>query len=476
MGIAELITKAKNFLARDIRIFNAGEQAVTPTLPFIPNWFWTAQLGMPRRTNILEIRQYAKSGWVQMVTSSILKQASTTEWDIITKDDEMDAKDFSEEIEKIKTFLKQPNRNGDTFWDVWGPALLDVLEIDAGVVFKGRNLAGELKELFVYDGSRFLINIDQHGIINEEMGYFQYSFMFPTSKPRPFRKDEIVYLQMKKSTEFYPYGFSPLQGIQQEVELLIQSTRWNKEFFKNNAMPDGMVTVPMEFEKMERFKDSWDQQVKGKPHKLVFHNSAGATFTPFNMNNKDMEWLDGQKWFFHIVFGAWGLSPQEVGFFENSNKSTSESQERITVKNAIKPYLEMILRKINLEIIPELVGHDNLKFIWYLTDEQKEKLEHQQLMEKLNAGVITINEFRGMEGKEDVEWGDQPLNLFMQERFKSQVVEQPGGKKDEEEEDKKQPGERDDDTERPDRELERARGLYTKLFTKFVQTKEVTIE
>ena len=427
MGLKEFIQSARNFLARDIRMFNAGETAPDPSLPFLPNWFFSSQLGMPRRVNIHEIRQYAKSGWVQMVTSAIQKQASTTAWDVIPVDEGEDAKKLEEDINKAKTFLSQPNRNGDTFWDVWGPALLDVLEIDAGVVFKGRNLAGELVELYSYDGSRFLINVNQHGIIDEEAGYFQYSFMFPTSKPRPFRKDEIIYLQMKRNTEFYPYGFSPLQSIQQIVELLIQSSRWNKEFFKNNAMPDGIVTVPMEFEKMERFKDSWDQQVKGKAHKLLFHNSAGATFTPLNSNNRDMEWLEGQKWFHHMVFGAYGLSPQEVGFFENSNRATGESQERITVKNAIAPYLEMIARKINREILPELLGHDNLVFQFQLIDDQREKLEHQQVMEKLNASVLTINEIRAKEGKEDVPWGDQPINLFMQERFKAQSVDEPGG-------------------------------------------------
>ncbi|QDP57858.1 MAG: putative portal protein [Prokaryotic dsDNA virus sp.] len=404
-----LITKTVN---KEARIFNAGETAVVSKLPFLYNWFWTATLGMPRKVDISELRQYAKSCWVQMVTNAIQKQLMTTDWDVIITDEENEEK-FEEDINKVKKLLQYPNRNGMTFWEVWGPWSRDVLEIDAGVIFKGRNAAGELVELFPFDGSRFLFDLEQHGIVN---GWYQYSYKYPKNKPLHFKKDEIIYGRVNLSNEQYPYGFSPLQSIMQEVELMIQSTRWNKEYYKNNAVPDGIVSVPMEKDQMDRFRTNWEQEMKGKAHKLLFHNSEGVDFKPMALSNKDMEWLEGQKWYFHLVFGAYGLSPQEVGFYENSNKSTGESQERITIKNAIKPYLQLISDKINREIVPDLVGHDDIKFEWFTKDDAAEKVEHEQVMAKLNANVITINEVRKMDGLDPVEWGDQPMSMVMQER------------------------------------------------------------
>ena len=78
-----------------------------------------------------------------------------------------------------------------------------------------------------------------------------------------------------RSADNFPYGWSPLQSIQQEVEIMIQSTRWNKEFYHNNAVPDGLVSLPMEQDALERFKVYWEQEVKGKPHKLIFLYSIG---------------------------------------------------------------------------------------------------------------------------------------------------------------------------------------------------------
>lgn len=369
MGLLDYYKKAKSYLAKEVRVFNAGDLAPLDTLPFLPSWFQSAQLGMPRQINISELRMFAKSSWFQMVSNAILKQIMITDWRMVVREDNnsvdiIDPK-HEEMMKEVKKLLMKPNRNGDAFWDIWIPFLRDVMEIDAGVVFKGKNIAGKLSELFAYDGGKFLININEHGIIGRDSenvegpGYYQYSFRAPNSAPVPFEKDDIVYGRINTSTENYPYGFAPLQSIQQILQIMIESDRQNKEFFENNSIPDGLININMEREQLKMFQAEWHQQMKGQAHKLAFVNND-VNFTPFNMSKKDMEWLEGQKWYFHLVFGAFGLSPQEVGFYENSNKSTGESQERITIKNAIKPYLELIASKINREIIPDLIGSDEV--------------------------------------------------------------------------------------------------------------------
>lgn len=418
MGFIDKLNDARSWLAKEVRLFNASETAPDDSMPFLAQWFWTAKLGMPRNVNIAELRQFEKSCWVQMVHNAILRQLRTTDWDVVTSDEE-DETDYYKDIEQVLTLLKYPNRNGDGFWDVWSPAMKDVLTIDAGVVFKGRK-NGKLVELFPHDGSKFLFDVDEHGLIN---GYYQYSYRYPKGTPKWFEKNDIVYCQINRTTEQYPYSWSPMQSILQETELLIQGTRYNKEAFQNNAIPDGIVTVPMEKNQMERFKNGWKQETRGKAHKLVFHNVQGTNFTDLRKSNVDMQWLDGQKWYFHLVFGVYGLSPQEVGFYENSNRATGESQERVSIRNAIMPYYALIEDKINREIIPELVGHDKIKFKFFPFDSSQEKAEHDQIMAKLNANVYTINEVRKREGLEPVAWGDQPMSMVMQDR----MVEMGGG-------------------------------------------------
>jgi phage portal protein BeeE len=215
-----------------------------------------------------------------------------------------------------------------------------------------------------------------------------------------------------------------------------------------------MLVVPSDKDELERFKAYWKTEIQGKAHKMAISNSVDANFIKFRMTNSEMEWLEGQKWYFHIVFGAYGLSPQEVGFYENSNKSTGESQERITIKNAIKPYLELIRAKINREILPELVGHDKIQFKWFLKDSASEKIEFDQTMQKLINNVYTINEVRKLEGLEPVEWGDKPVmaNLLNP----NQQPEKP-----------KDLNDNKDSKENPEQEEQKK--LYLKLFNKFIK-------
>lgn len=421
MGFIDWMKGVRDSLAKEVRVFSSDNTSVTTDLPRVPNWFWTAKLGVPRNTNVVELRKYAKSAWVQMVTNAIVKQCRSTEWGVIARDEEDDSVmlKYAEDLQRIETFLSYPNRMSQTFWDVWGMFLRDLLEIDSGLVFKGRNAGGELVELFSYDAGRFLVSIDEHGIVDQ---YYQYSFLQPSLAPTPYDPADVVWASMNLSNHTYPYGFSPLQSIQQEVEVMIQSTRFNKEFFQNNAVPDAVVGVPMQSDQMKAFQARWEQEIKGKPHKMLFHNTTGIDVKPLNLSNKDMEWLEGQKWYFHVVFGAYGLSPQDVGFYENSNRATGESQERITIKNAVRPYLDLIEKKINREIIPELVGHDELQFRFFVNDDVAEKWEHQKRMDLLSRNVLTINEVRALEGLEPIEGGDEP-RFVRQERIATENAE-----------------------------------------------------
>jgi len=80
---------------------------------------------------------------------------------------------------------------------------------------------------------------------------------------------------------------------------------------------------------------------------------------------------------FKIVFGAFGVSPEEAGFTENSNRATGDSQERVTVRNALSPYYKMLETSINNRLIPEILQDANpkVKFEYCPKDQEKKKTE-----------------------------------------------------------------------------------------------------
>lgn len=474
MGLFDKLNKLiHNVTLKEVVGFNGGDNNnIDPTkLAVYPQWFFSPRLGQPRDINVIEVRSFAKSPWVQMVLNTKKREVSTTPWDIVPVDpDDMD--DHQETIEKIKYFFNNINTDNETIIDLGSYMITDCGEVDAvvnvlvytqdsyttGQVPKYDKLGNpvldpntgemimeegqvlkplgqrQLVQARASDGGSFLKQVD---IYKRLICYYQYSYKHPRAAPIKFLPEEVYYSVRNKRT-YDIYGFSEVQAIQQVLEVLIKSTKWNRDIFKEGVIPDGIVSLPgADAESMERFKREWVKEFKGKAHKLAFHNTE-AKFEQFAMKSRDMEWLDGQKWFFHLVFGVFGMSPVEAGFHENVNQGNQQGQERVTVKNAIKPDLTMIERFAN-HLIKEFLGVENppVKFEFHPLDHAQEQIEFDQDMGKIDRGVITINEYRGSLGLDPVEWGDQPMNMAMASMMSGDPLEdeeprdnEPGGEKD----------------------------------------------
>ena len=430
----KFLTSIKEFLKKDLAWFS-GDISPDVKKPVFPEWYFSARLGQPRLINIPEIRTFARSPWIQMVLNTIKKEVSTIHWEVM--DREEDGKTGSEaQIQQIKDFLDCMNTEDESIEDLTSMAITDLGEIDAGAWvnvysmgsydFKDAPVLNELGkvigsekrlvlkplgqrqllEVRPADSATFLKQID---IYRRVQGFYQYSFKNPRTNPIRFEPEEMNYMHLNKKS-YSIYGFSPVQSVQQVLQILMQSTRWNKDFYKNNAIADGGMFLPGADEKsLKKFKNEWNKEVKGKPHKFLFFNVEGK-FQQFQPNNRDMEWLEGQKWYHWLVFAVFGVSPVEAGFHENVSQGNTEGQERITVKNAIKPYLKLIEKVVNNRIIPEILQTEkpDVIFKFIPKDHTLEKIEHEQNMVELREGALTINEYRKSKGKLPVEWGDEP--------------------------------------------------------------------
>jgi len=433
MGILDRFVKG--LVNKDLYGFNVAIDKQEPRLPVYSQWFYTAPMGQPRNINVTDLRTFGKCAWTQMVKNTIKKELSIIPYDVVPVDDD-DETDYEEDIKKVKDFLNRVNGDNECLSDIVIPMIEDVCDIDAGAWVKvytnssymiGQvpvyDIAGdivstreglilkplgqrELKEIRIADGSTLLKQVDYYRRL---LCWYQYSYKNPRSNPRMFFPDEVIYFMMNSRSDSV-YGFSPLQSVQQVLEVLINSTRWNKDYFKNNAIPDALVGLPGATpESMKQFKDMVENTTRGKAHKLLYHNTA-ATFQSLVTSARDMEWLEGQKWYFHLVFAVYGMSPTEVGFHENVNQGNQAGQERVTVKNAIKPFLTLIEKNINRNVITEIlqVPNPKIKLVFLPKDHAEEQIEFDQAMQELDRKVITINEYRRRKGLDDVEWGDEP--------------------------------------------------------------------
>jgi HK97 family phage portal protein len=405
-------------------------------------WFYAPQLGQPRGgTPVSVMRQFAQTPQVAMCIKTIIDEIGGIPYSIVPKKGFEDS--FNEQTKyDIEEFLRYPNRNGESFNTIVKALLKDILEIDAGVIVKtfsnyGREknysftsyiakdgeyptvdimakaltTRAKLSEIYCRDAGTFVINPNEFGILPEDKpSYFQYSWLNHSAKPLPFFKREIVYFNSTPRSNS-PYGWSPIESIFMVLESLNNAVRFNKKSFEENAIPDGALSViGADKDALQRFIHQWKNDVKGKPHKLVIFNED-MKFTSFHNTNKDMEWLEGQKYYQRLVWAMYGVTPDELGFTETSNRSVGESQSRVFVRRAIKPFLNLLETKITEDIIAEFYdGEIECEIKWNWVDQALEHEEQLQQREDVKTGILTINEVRLGRGLAPVSWGDENPN------------------------------------------------------------------
>jgi len=285
---------------------------------------------------------------------------------------------------------------------------------------KGRTL----KELYVRDGSSFLKEADKFGYIK---GYWQYSYQIP-AHPMWFNREEIIY-QMIHPRSMSVYGYAPTQAILDVVKSLHYSVQWNRAFYEETGIPDAFISLKdASAADYERFKEYWQREIIGKPHKLPIVNTS-VEIKPLSMSQKELEFLESQQWYFKLVISTFGLTPAELGFTEDINRATGVSQAEVVRRKAIRPLIRIIEQSWD-EVIKEF-GFFDVEFKYTVKDiiEEGQKVDIQN--KQLQSGLRTINEIRVENGMMEVSWGDVPMQLL---RFAPQIAmgggsafEVPGG-------------------------------------------------
>jgi len=270
----------------------------------------------------------------------------------------------------------------------------------------GTGRGRQITELYSRDGASFLKEVDKFGFVN---GYWQYSFQIP-AHPMWFNRAEIIYFQQNPRS-MTPYGFSAVQAVINIVKPLEYSVQYNKKYFEEGAIPDGIISSKDANEDdMRRIQRIWEEETIGQPHRLIFFN-RDLEFKPLIASSRELEFLDTQKWYFDQVISAFQLTPNELGMTEDVNRATAASQSEVAKRKAIKPLISMLEYAITNELIKGEFGFTDVEFKITVEDPINDKQNADLYTSYLTNGLMTVNEIRTEElGRAPVEWGEGQPN------------------------------------------------------------------
>ena len=409
-----------NIPMRDDSIFKA----------YIPGYLYKPPFGYPRKENLPLIRNLALNPYIFSVVKTLQDEAASTEYDIVYKEGVEPTPAMDIIIEEIKNFFDNPNQNRESWGQIRRKLVRDICEVDSAVINKIYNRAGAMTQIFAYDGASFLKNPDIHGymgdrvdfvfpdmtiyggdkpskdqIVNysqnfkEEAAYFQYGFT-GNALPVPFGKREIVYIMQNPRTDSI-YGQSPIAILADIITSLVYGANYNLDFYMNNNMPEGALEIlGANKDQVRRTREMLSNRVTaidqlfGRKRKIAFKIpvvNQPIKFVPFNLDPKIMQILEQQSWFTKLVWACFGVTADEMGFTEDSNKAVSQVQHSVYKRKAVRPILNLLKYHIDKEIIPEWgeEAFKNLEYRWDDYDMDEDLKKHNLLQQELNMGIKT---------------------------------------------------------------------------------------
>ena len=411
---------------------------------YIPEFLYRPYFGYPRGLNVLQIRKLAKNPYIFSVVKTICDSVSVIDYDLKERENVEVPEEYLQHRINFLKWIEDPNNNPESFNHILRATIRDIIELDAGVWVKVFNLAGELTQIFARDGGAFLMNPNIFGSIGDRADYIkpsstysqtfsaqnpttdiikQYEFNFNqvaayyqygyTSSvlPVPYGKREIVYFLQNPRTENI-YGISPLEILAEVILMLIDGYRYNLDIYTKRDVPNGILSlagihddeiaaVRARLNEHHQVEDEFGY--KRNVNGAIPITGLPATFTDFNIKPADLEIISQQQWFSKLVWACFGVNANEMGVTDAVNKASSEVQERINIKKALKPLLKILEYKITNEIMLETISYtdDNgvnvkipplreyFKFCFDDYDIKQDKERHDLLEQQIRMGIKT---------------------------------------------------------------------------------------
>lgn len=276
------------------------------------------------------------------------------------------SEDATDDLEAAEDFMRFPDRR-QPFRAWLAEYLQDVLRYDAGTLYIRRNALGRPIALEVVSGTTIVPLTDFFGrtpvdAVDDatrtkiaELGgqwrgdvvpaYVQVLQGMPASW---LAFDDLLYQPLNPLPES-EYGLAPMESVLLQANTDIRFQWHFLQFFTEGTIPAGFMEAPPDLSSPTQIEDwqrVWDAVMMGDQAKLnqIRWVPAGANFKPVKDNKFDSSF---SLYLMRCTAAAFGVTPNDLGFTEDVNRSTGEIQVDVQFRVGTLPIVRHVEDLIN---------------------------------------------------------------------------------------------------------------------------------
>jgi len=329
----------------------------------------------------------------------IKTKAIKLKWEVIPEDEEQKVNPDDKRVKQVSEFFKRPLGARSTYMQFIEVILEDYLVIGSIALERVRTKGGKfLDELKAVDSSTIRIFIDEEGRIPEppEPAFAQVVGGRVVAR---LTLDELIFQNRQNRTSNI-YGLSPIESILIQADSAIRGAKNSQAFFSEGTMPEGFMDTPEGWtvDQTKSFERYFNALVAGNPmyQRKIKFIPHGSKWMPLKEPDK-INFERFELWLMKQTCSVFGVPPADVGFTDDVNRATSETQRELGQERAMRPIVRL-LEDMFTAIIQNDFGFVDLRFTYVDVDPVDKKLEAEVDNIRIKGGVVGVDEIRGREG------------------------------------------------------------------------------
>jgi HK97 family phage portal protein len=207
-------------------------------------------------------------------------------------------------------------------------------------------------------------------------------------------------------------GISPLKPAKVIVETEQYATRYQRDFFKNNARPDFLLQTDesMGKEEVEDLWEMWDKRHKGEGKSSrpgVMH--SGLKFQQVSLSQSDMKYFETLNFTRDSIARAFGV-PKPLLTSDDVNRANHDGAMYQFLSGKVKSEDKAFVEAFNEHLTQEFGEEFYFDFKDPTPEDREFRLKEHETY--IKAGVLSINEVREELNREPFKGADEPLVPF----------------------------------------------------------------